>query len=39
MCSIIIDDDFNIVHFTDELTKILNPMNGLPVFIKILFGK
>jgi len=39
MCSIIVDDDFNVQHFTDELTKLLNPTNGLPVFIKVFFGK
>lgn len=38
MCSIIVDDDFNVQHFTDELTKLLNPTNGLPVFIKVFFG-
>jgi len=39
MCNIIVDTDFNIINFTDELTKLLNPNNGLPIFIKIIFGK
>ncbi|ORX59983.1 acetyl-CoA synthetase-like protein [Piromyces finnis] len=38
MCNIIVDLDFNIVNFTEELTKVLTPNNGLPIFIKIIYG-
>ncbi|OUM63669.1 hypothetical protein PIROE2DRAFT_9742, partial [Piromyces sp. E2] len=38
MCNIIVDTDFNMINFTDELTKILTPSNGLPIFVKIIFG-
>jgi fatty-acyl-CoA synthase len=39
MCNIIISDDFNLEDFTKNLIQKFNPLNGLPVFIKVSYGK